>query len=187
MLPHITTIDNDEEKAKLEELYKKYRGLILHIAVQIVKDNHLAEDILSDSVIKIIRHRKKIFELNCYQQRLYIVNIIKTTSLNVLKKNKNNNAVTVDDSEDVLTALPDSEDNIVLDEVVAKEGYEAIKQIIKTLPDSLRQVAYLNLICDRSHEEIAGLLGISNAASKMRLTRAKKAMRQALKGGENGK
>jgi DNA-directed RNA polymerase specialized sigma24 family protein len=83
--------------------------------------------------------------------------------------------------------MPDSEDNIVLDEVVAKEGYAAIKAIIKTLPDSLRQVAYLNLICDRSHEEIAGILGISNAASKMRLMRTKKAMRQALKGGENGK
>jgi len=180
----ITAIESEEEQVKLETLYKKYRGLMLHIAMQVVKDKDLAKDILSDSIIKIIRHRKKIFELNCYQEQLYIVNIIKTTSLDLIKKLKNNS--TIEDAEDILTVLPDN-DNTVLDEVVAKEGVELIKEIIMTLPDSLRHVAYLSLICEHSHEEIAGVLGISNAASKMRLARAKNAMREALKGGEDGK
>jgi len=95
---------------------------------------------------------------------------------------KNNIA---DDTEEILATMPDS-DNAVLDELVAQEGYDAIKEVIKALPDSLKDVAYLNLICEHSHEEIAGILGISNAASKMRLARAKKIMREALKGGENG-
>jgi len=173
----ITTIDNNEDKTKLEELYKKYRGLMLHIAIQILKDRELAEDALSDSVIKIIRHREKIFGLNCYQQRLYIVNIIKTTSLDLLEKEKSN----ADDAEDILATIPDN-DNAVLDELVAKEGYESMKDAIKTLPESLKNVAYLNLICERSHEEIAGILDISISASKMRLMRAKKIMREALAG-----
>ena len=179
----LTTIDSNEEKAKLEELYKKYRGLMLHIAMQILKDKELAEDVLSDSVIKIIRHRQKIFALNCYQQQLYIVNIIKTTSLDLLKKIKNS---PIDDTNDISETIPDN-DITLLDEVVAKEGFEAIKKIIKSLPDSLREVAYLNLINEHSHEEIAGILGISSSASKMRLTRAKKAMREALTGENNGK
>lgn len=184
MLPSlITTIDSKEDKIKLEELYKKYRGLMLHIAVQTLKDKELAEDVLSDSVIKIIRHRQKIFGLNCYQQRLYIVNIIKTTSLDLLKKMKNNPA---EDTDEIMATIQDS-NNTVLGEIIANEGYETIKRIIKTLPDSLKNVAYLNLICEYSHEEIAGILGISNSASKMRLARAKKAMREALTGGENEK
>jgi RNA polymerase sigma-70 factor (ECF subfamily) len=153
---------------------------MLHIAIQILKDRELAEDALSDSVIKIIRHREKIFGLTCYQQRLYIVNIIKTTSLDLLKKEKNN----ADDVEDILATIPD---NSVLDELVAKEGYEAIKDAIKALPESLKNVAYLNLICERTHEEVAGILNISISASKMRLMRAKKAMREALTGEHNGK
>ncbi|MCL2224180.1 MAG: sigma-70 family RNA polymerase sigma factor [Defluviitaleaceae bacterium] len=179
----IEIIDSNEERVKLEDLYKKYRGLMFHIAIKIVKDKTLAEDVLSDSVIKLIRHRKKIFEMNCYQQQLYIVNIIKTTSWDMLKKMKYN---TADDTEDILSAIPDNDD-VMLDQLIAKEGYETIKEAIKALPDSLRNVAYLNLICERNHEEIAEILGISNAASKMRLTRAKKAMREALTGGENGK
>jgi len=179
----ITAIENEEEQVKLETLYKKYRGLMLHIAMQVVKDKELAEDILSDAIIKIIRHRKKIFKLNCYQAQLYIVNIIKTTSLDLIKKLKNNS--TPEDAEDILTALPDN-DITVLDEVVAKEGVKLIKEMIMNLPDNLRHVAYLSLICEHNHEEIAEVLGISNAASKMRLARAKKAMREILKGGEDG-
>ena len=178
----IATIDNNEERIKIEELYKKYRGLIVYVAIQILKDKDLAEDVLSDSVIKIIRHRKKIFEMNCYQERLYIVNIVKTTSLDLLKKMKHHIA---DDTNEILATMPDN-DNAVLDELVAKEGYGVIKEVIKALSDSLKNVAYLNLICEHSHEEIAVILGISNAASKMRLARAKKIMREALKGGENG-
>jgi len=176
----LTTIDNNEEKSKLEELYKKYRGLMLHIATQILKDKELAEDVLSDSVIKIIRHRQKIFGLNCYQQQLYIVNIVKTTSLDLLKKIKNN---PIEDTDDIPETISD---NGLLDELIATESYEAIKKIIKALPGGLRDVAYLNLICEHSHEEIAGLLGISSSSSKMRLTRAKRALREALKGGEYG-
>jgi RNA polymerase sigma-70 factor (ECF subfamily) len=178
----LITIDSNEEKNKLEELYKKYRGLMLHIATQILKDKEAAEDVLSESVIKIIRHRQKIFDLNCYQQRLYIVNIIKTTSLDLLKKIKNSPT----DDGDMLENIPDN-DVTLLSDLVANEGYEAIKGIIKTLPDSLKNVAYLNLICEHSHEEIARVLGISISASKMRLARAKKAMREALTGDKNGK
>jgi len=174
-LNQITTIDNNEDKTKLEGLYKKYRGLMLHIAIQILKDRELAEDALSDSVIKIIRHREKIFGLNCYQQRLYIVNIIKTTSLDLLKKEKSNSSA----DDDIFATISD---NAVLDELVAKEGYESIKEAIKNLPESLKNVAYLNLICERSHEEIAEILDISISASKMRLMRAKKIMREALAG-----
>ena len=183
MLSHIiTTIDSTEEKNKLEELYKKYRGLMLHIAMQMLKDKELAEDVLSDSVIKIIRHRQKIFGLNDYQQRLYIANIIKTTTLDLIKKMKNN---PVEDTNEIMETIQDS-DSTVLDKVIINEGYETIKQVIKTLPDSLKNVAYLNLICEHSHEEIAGILGISNSASKMRLARAKKAMREALSGDSRG-
>jgi RNA polymerase sigma-70 factor (ECF subfamily) len=179
----ITALDSKEDKNKLEELYKKYRGLMLHIAIQILKNHELAEDVLSDSVIKIIRHRQKIFGLTCYQQRLYIVNIIKTTSFDLLKKMNNN---PTEDIDGIMETMQDI-DNTVFDEVIANEGYETIKRIIKTLPDGLKNVAYLNLICEYNHKEIAGILGISNSASKMRLARAKKALREALTGGENEK
>ena len=128
MLPQsITTIDNNEEKTKLEELYKKYRGLMLHVAIQILKNKELAEETIPDNSIS------------------------------------------------------------TLDDLIAKDGYKAIKKAILALPESLKDVAYLNLICERNHEEIAKILGISNSASKMRLTRAKKAIREALAGENNGK
>jgi len=55
--------------------------------------------------------------------------------------------------------------------------------VVGTLPDHLRAVLVLKEIEGYGHAEIALLLGISEGASRVRLTRALERLRNELEGG----
>jgi RNA polymerase sigma-70 factor (ECF subfamily) len=57
-----------------------------------------------------------------------------------------------------------------------------VQRAIETLPDDLRAVLVLRQAERYTHREIAGLLGITPGASRVRLSRAVKLLRIALRG-----
>ena len=57
-----------------------------------------------------------------------------------------------------------------------------LQRAIATLPDDLRAVLVLRQAERYTHREIAGLLGITPGASRVRLSRAVKLLREALRG-----
>ena len=58
--------------------------------------------------------------------------------------------------------------------------YEDFKKVISTLPDDLRITFNLRFVEGYSHKEIASMLGIKEASSRTRLTRARKLLRVLL-------
>jgi len=58
-----------------------------------------------------------------------------------------------------------------------------LERAIATLPSGSREVLVLHDIEGRTHEEIAGLLGISDGTSKSQLHKARRALRDFLSGG----
>jgi RNA polymerase sigma-70 factor (ECF subfamily) len=60
---------------------------------------------------------------------------------------------------------------------------DGLQAAVNTLPDHLRAVLVLKEIEGYGHAEIAQLLGISEGASRVRLTRALKRLRNELEGG----
>ena len=160
---------------KAELIYKEYIGLMIHIARGMVGDHALAEDMVSEAIIKIIRNIEKINSLSCYQQKHYIVCIVKNTCIDHFRKVNKRKIEIVDDCMAIDETNPGS-----LDSIISKEGYETIVNAILELPDNLKDVAYLYLVHGHSHDEIADMLGISYDNSKTRLTRAKKIIQKAL-------
>jgi RNA polymerase sigma-70 factor (ECF subfamily) len=57
---------------------------------------------------------------------------------------------------------------------------ERVSEALQELPDGLRAVIVLRDIYDLPHEQIAGELGISEAAAKVRLHRARRKLRERL-------
>ena len=58
---------------------------------------------------------------------------------------------------------------------------EQVKDVIEGLPDKYRYVVQLFLVEGFDHEEIAGILGITNSASRTRLLRGKTYLKEKLK------
>jgi len=167
-----------------EKIYEEYYGLMMHIALGVLEGHALAEDAVSESFIKIMKHNEKIAGLARHQRKSYIVSIVRTTSLDMLRK-RGGAFASKEDPDKALESVADSSIP-VLDGLIAREGCESIVDAIKSLPGTLRDVAYLSLVYDQSHEEISSMLGISYDTSKTRLSRAKKLIREKLTEDSNG-
>lgn len=180
MIPIIlATIENPADRNKCAELYEKYKGLMMHIALGKTEDYALAEDIVSESAIKMMRHLNKIYLLEGLQRQQYIANIVRSTCIDHFRKA---NKQVVDSVETLGAHSMVSNDSGAnpLENLVNNDGYEAIVAMIMALPDTLKDVAYLSLVLEYDHNEIAELLDISYDNSKQRLLRAKAAIKKKL-------
>jgi len=168
---------SESDKNIVEQLYIKYQRLMLYVANSILLDPALAEDAASESLIKIIRHRGKFRDVSSHQTKAYIVNIVRTTSFDILKKRTGCKCESVDALEDV----PDDNINI-LDDLVTQDGCASLIKAVRALPDARKDVAYRFLVLELSHEEIAAELEISVSASKKRLSRARMILKRISEG-----
>jgi RNA polymerase sigma-70 factor (ECF subfamily) len=186
MLPMILSYFNKKDnEAEIKKIYEEHYGLMISVANSILKDHALAEDAVSESLMKINRNLKILDKLNCYQKRAYIVNIVRNTSFDFFRK-QSKDKVILDVPDDFLETIPDTDANI-LERLIVKESCTNIKEAVKSLPKPLQDVLFLSAVCERTNAEISDELGISRDAAKMKLYRAKKAIKKLLVGDNDGK
>ena len=82
-------IADGHERVLFEDLYYKYRQHMYIIAFQIIKDAHLAEDVVSDTFIKIAKKIEFIASLSEKRQKDYILIMVRNQAIDLYrKKNK---------------------------------------------------------------------------------------------------
>lgn len=86
MLAVIESIENDDERKIVSDWYMEYKNILAKIAYDYVGDYHVVQDLLNDAFVKIIRYMDKIMELNCSEQAAYFVSIIRSVSIDYLRK-----------------------------------------------------------------------------------------------------
>ena len=172
------SINSEKDKSKMEQIWEVHRTTMLKTAYRILGKHCDAECAAQESCEKIIRNLSKIKEISSCETRAYIVSIVRNTSLDILRKGKRE----MDRHDELHENIP-SEDISIPDSLIGGERYEAIMEAIENLPDHLKDVIYLCLVHNHSHKEVAELLSITEANSRMRLTRAKRKIIKRL-GGE---
>jgi len=170
----VMVMEDENNREMVAKIYEDYYGTMLNAAKSVLRDHALAEDAVSETMLKIIRHFDKISEIPCYKLRSYIVIIVRNTALNMLKKRKNQREVTYEFLED----MPDGELS-VLDSIIGDEGCELILQTIDSLSEKLSDVLHL-YVYGYSHKEISELLSVSYDTVKTRLSRARQALKKVL-------
>jgi len=175
MFAMVMAIENDTDRSKVAEIYLKYYSTMLYVAKSVLNDQATAEDAVSEALIKILRNLEKITDISCYKTRCYIVIIVRNTALNILKKQTNKVSNLNDYIEDISVS-----DISLLDNFISEENYQTIIKAILSLPESLSDVLFLSTVNDLDNKKISKILNISYDAVKMRLSRAKKAIRKIL-------
>jgi len=184
MIPIIFTLVTDEkDQSKFEQIWNRYNKDMLKVAHKILKDHHAGYDAVQESCLKIIRNLDKIESISSNETKAYIVYIVKNTSLDMLRRAK----AKMEKENNVAPENIPSDGLNIPDNLIAKEGYETIMAIIKTLPEQLKEVVYYSLVHEHSHKEIADLLNITEEASRARLFRARKEIIKRLEGGSHDK
>ncbi|MGL4345183.1 MAG: RNA polymerase sigma factor [Cellulosilyticaceae bacterium] len=175
MFIYLMMLDTEEEKSKFEKIYFKYRQLMFHVANEILNDEHLAEDTVHKSFIKIMKHLDKINEVECPKAKGFIVIVVKHTAIDLYRKRKRENTVRMD--EDVLI---EHRGPTVEQEIIDKIENPLTAKIL-SLPHHYSEIILLKYSHNYTDKQISKLLGLSEENVKKRLQRAKKKLEKSLK------
>ena len=168
--------------AAFGELVRRYERRVFRTARNILQNDEDAEDVLQEAMLKAFEHLDSFQE----QSKFYtwLVRIAVNESLMKLRKRKSDRSVSLDES------IETDEEPIVREIAVWEDSPEQrysqteLRQILDAAIDSLkpifRTVFILRDVEELSTEETAEVLGLSIAAVKSRLLRARLQLREKL-------
>lgn len=173
------SIESDDERSEFEKLYYSYRNLMFYIANNILHNEYLAEDAVSETFLKLANNFDTVLkfgDINCNRTKSYVAISTKNTCLDLLKKEKH--YLQLEDSS--LRMVPDK-DFDELERLIEAESYENVINEFMNLPDEMRHVLQLYAIYEHDLDTIAKELGISREGVKKKIYRARKLLRERLK------
>jgi RNA polymerase sigma factor (sigma-70 family) len=154
-------------------LYQLYAKAMYNVALRMVRHAADAEDVLQNAFVEVF------MKLDSFRQEstigAWIKRIVVNHCINFLKKRKPDLVAADDHWPD----YPDTDDHASAEEQLTLR-VEKINQAIALLPDGYRVVFSLYLMEGYDHQEIAGILNISEATSKSQYHRAKSKIRTIL-------
>ncbi|MFV1970476.1 MAG: RNA polymerase sigma factor [Acidimicrobiia bacterium] len=165
---------SDTINRPISRLFNEFADAIYTLGYRIVGDRHLAEDVVQETFIKVIR------ALPTYRGEGpiggWIYRIGYREAITVTRKRREE---PVDPTTYVVTSLA-SEESVERD-VLNIELIERLDDAMSRLSEPVRAAFTLRDIHGLSTSEVAGVLDVSESAVKMRLARAREALRVQLK------
>lgn len=160
---------NDYERSKCEEIYIKYKNLMLYIALKILKNQSLAEEAVHDAMIAILKIIDSIDEVKCHKTYGLVVLISKRCSLNKLKYEKRRNH----EPSEVIEYFV-SEEKSIEEIVIDKIDFNEVAQEMRSLSSVDYEIIILKYYYGYSYKEIAKYVDIKEVTIRKRCQRAKK-------------
>ncbi len=148
-----------------EEFVIKYRKEAVNFAVTILRDYHIAEDIVQDSFAFIYVYRERI--RNYSTLKSYLFSIIHNRAVDYIRKN--NGDITLELNA-ISTFSPEEQ---VLDE----ERRKSFIKSFNNLNEKYKVVLYLYAFQELSYKEISEVVGISLAQVKVTIFRGRKKLK----------
>lgn len=171
LLFYLSLIESEEDKSKFERLYNEHRNLMKYKAIEILKDEFLAEDAVHEAFIKLTRHLDGVDENNSHKTTSFLVVIVRNVCYDILRKQKRDKSFGSEEIENVGYISFDSFNTVEL---------ETIYEAIESLSDKYREIIELKVYHNLSDKEISDILGIDNAAVRKRLQRAREMLKKKL-------
>lgn len=171
------------DRAEFARMVDEYSLHIYRLALRMLANPQEAEDVLQETFLKALRALPNFEGRSSLSTWLYRIAV--NESLMLIRKRKpevslsapDENGDEDDDSEDMQIVdwghMPESE-------LLTSEARQNIDQAIEKLPQTLKVVFLLRDVEGLSIEETAAALGISEAAVKTRLLRARLRLRDEL-------
>ena len=154
----------------MKTLYGQYAGYLTAVCSRYIPDDDMVKDILQESFIKIFQSMDRFSYRGEGSLKAWMTRIVVNDSLKLLRRKK-----TLPLSP-TLTEPMDEEEPAFADVPL-----DVIQGMIRKLPDGYRTVFNLYVFEDKSHKEIASLLGIKENSSASQLFHAKSLLARWIK------
>ncbi len=156
-------------KNKFNEIDKKYRKFIYQIAYEYLHNKEDAEDATQDTLVKLWMMMDRIGN-DENRNKAFIAKIAKYTAIDYYRKLNSNKYTRIISEECDLKTM--SAENIAINKNTANRFIDDLRKVGKDA-----EILIMKYIDDLSHDEIAAKLGITPVASRKRLSRAIKLMK----------
>ena len=164
MIIYMMMLETPEEKSKFEQLYLEYKGLMFHVAYEILHNEQDAEDAVHQAFVKIAENIKKIDDPMCPKTHSYVVTIVENKAIDQYRKQQKHQTVELIDD--------------IQGTNVHYDGDNDLAKCILKLPARYREMILLRYHHGYSVREIAGMMGISLPAAIKLDQRAKNKLKK---------
>lgn len=163
----------DGDNTATEWIYRKHVRYLSALCSRYITEDEDIKDVLQESFIKIFTSLDRFKYRGEGSLKAWMAKI---TLNETLKFVRNNSRLPIDSIDDKDMNIADG-DSMETEDIPT----DVLHQFIRELPDGYRTVFNLYVIDDKSHKEIAQLLGIKESTSASQLHKAKSMLAQKIK------
>ena len=182
------------DAAAFERLVERYSDALLRLAFSYVRDRSVAEEVVQETWLQVIRSLDRFEGRSSLKTWIFgiLVNVARhhqrresrSLPFASLFRREDDDAVELDESrfgrDGAWVQPPASWAGIPEEHLLGAETRERIEAALAELPPKLRQIAVLRDVGGWTSEEVCRLLNITPANQRVRLHRARTAIRERL-------
>lgn len=164
---YMAMLETAEQKEKLAYIYETYAGMMYHVAIGVVGEHYLAEDVVHETFLRLLRIIDDVETDDAKKLKRFLALLTHSKAVDAVRKlNRVKPA-----SDDELAGHPSTEsgpEDIALNAIAFEELVAFVKQMDDKyrVPLDLRMMGY-------SIQEISDILEITPQNAKVRLHRAR--------------
>ncbi len=163
------------EPGVYDEIFARYQPFAERICMRVLGNREDAQEAVQETMLRVLRGLP-VFN-GRYQLQAWIARIATNVSVDMVRARarRPQNGMEINDLLDARGA-----DDLDPEEIVTRIlEQERVRAVLHEIPDHHREVLLLREFEGRSHEEIAGTMGVSPAQAKALIHRAKGTFRRA--------
>ena len=154
-----------QDRSAMKDFYSSTVGYLAGVCSRYISDDDAVKDILQEVYIKIFKSIDKYEYRGPGSLKAWVTRIVVNDCLKFLKKKK---SMTLIDNK--YPEIPEEDDS---DPGMADLPMNVILEMIRSLPEGYRTVFNLFVFENKSHKEIASILGIKENSSASQYYRAR--------------
>lgn len=168
---YLCMLETEHDKSKFTELYEEYRQMMFSVALNYLKNLHLAEDVVHEAFLAVVDLLQDIESIHSKKTRNLLFTITKNKALNVMKHE------TVKSNQ--LHQLVDlSQQEILQDSLEQQEIILQLSHLVLQLPEREQLVLRLQYGNEYPFDKIASILELSPEAVRTLSSRARKKIKK---------
>ena len=158
------------DREALGELYDRYASVAMAVAVRVVSDRELAEDLVHDAYVAVWQKIDR-FDPSRGSLRAWLLTIVRNRAIDRLRGTRPSIEVGEADEQSLLSTGP----NPTWEAAAQRRSAAELRLALEALPDEQRQAVELAYFGGRTYREIAQLTGVplGTANGRLRLALAK--------------
>lgn len=149
------------------KLYERYATDVFRFAFVLVREHHLAQDVMQETFVKALRHGESLRDSS--KSKAWILSIARNTAYDFLQKQSRE----IPSPNEIFEKLP-----------MAEKPAESFCDLIGCLDEEDRLIVTLHIVNGLKHREIAVVTGLVPTVVRKRYSRAIAEIRDDLNGKE---